>query len=74
MKATPKNRFEVRAMTEEEGGGYLVTFTDLPGCMSDGETIEEAVVNAADAENEWLLASEKWDKAPENSRRFVVVS
>ena len=74
MKTNPKNRFEVRAMTKEEGGGYLVTFPDLPGCMSDGETIEEAITNAADAENEWLLASEEWDKAPEKSGRFVAVS
>ena len=74
MKTVPKNRFEVRPMTKEEGGGYLVTFPDLPGCMSDGETIEEAIVNAADAENEWLLASEEWDKIPEKSGRFVTVS
>ena len=74
MKTAPKNRFEVRPMTEEGGGGYLVTFPDLPGCMSDGETIEEAIINAADAENEWLLASEEWDKAPEKPGRFVTVS
>jgi antitoxin HicB len=58
-------------MTEEEGGGYLVTFPELLGCMSDGETIEEAIVNAADAEKEWLLASESWDKMPEKPGRFV---
>ena len=26
-----------------EGGGYLIEFPDLPGCMSDGETPEEEV-------------------------------
>ena len=51
-------------MTAEEGGGYLVTFPGLPGCMSDGETIEDAIINAADAENEWIIASVEWDKAP----------
>lgn len=30
-----------RPLTEDEGGGYLVEFPDLPGCMSDGETIEK---------------------------------
>ncbi len=30
--------FEMRPLTEEEGGGWLIIFPDLPGCMSDGET------------------------------------
>lgn len=58
-------------MTEAEGNGFLVTFPDLPGCMSDGETIEEAIVNAADAENEWLLAAKEWNKPAEKPGRFV---
>jgi hypothetical protein len=40
--------------------------------MSDGETIEEAIINAADAEKEWLLASKDWGKESEKPRRFVV--
>ena len=32
----------VEPLTEEDGGGYLITFPDLPGCMSDGETEVEA--------------------------------
>ena len=42
-------RFTMRPLTEEEGSGYLVEFPDLPGCMSDGETVEEAIVNGVDA-------------------------
>ena len=71
MKQIPKNRFEVRQMTETEGGGFLVTFPDLPGCMSDGESVEEAIANAADAENEWLLATKEWDRPSEKPGRFV---
>jgi antitoxin HicB len=56
----PKYPFEIRVLTVEEGGGYLITFPDLPGCMSDGETIEEAIANGADAEAAWLQAAEKW--------------
>ena len=56
----PKYPFEIRALTAEEGGGYLITFPDLPGCMSDGETIEEAIANGADAEAAWLQAARKW--------------
>jgi len=59
----PKYPFEIRKLTEEEGGGYLITFPDLPGCMSDGETIEEAIDNGADAETAWLGAGQSWDDA-----------
>jgi len=27
------------ALIPLRGGGYLIIFPDLPGCMSDGETI-----------------------------------
>ncbi|WP_239250868.1 type II toxin-antitoxin system HicB family antitoxin [Candidatus Nitrotoga sp. M5] len=36
----------VELLTEEDGEGYLITFPDLPGCISDGETETEAVLNA----------------------------
>jgi len=45
--------FQVRPLTEE-GGGYLIEFPDLPGCLSDGETIEEAIANGADALRSWI--------------------
>ncbi len=49
-------RFTVRPLTEDEGGGWLIEFPDLPGCMSDGETIEEAIANGEDAKR-WVLTS-----------------
>ena len=42
-------QFTVRPLSKEEGGGYLVEYPDLPGCMSDGETIEEALANGREA-------------------------
>ena len=35
----------VEPLPIEEGGGFLATAPDLPGCMSDGATPEEAVSN-----------------------------
>jgi antitoxin HicB len=49
-------RFTVRPLTEDEGGGYLIEFPDLPGCMSDGETIEETIANGEDAKRGWIAA------------------
>ena len=42
-------QFTVRPLSREEGGGYLVEYPDIPGCMSDGETIEEAIMNGREA-------------------------
>ena len=32
-----------------EEGGYVVTVPSLPGCVTEGDTLEEAVVMAKDA-------------------------
>jgi antitoxin HicB len=42
-------RFTIRALSPEEGGGYLVEYPDIPGCMSDGETEAEAIANGREA-------------------------
>ena len=52
-------RFTVRPLSGEEGGGYLIEYPDLPGCMSDGETIAEAIVNGGDAQRCWIAAMEE---------------
>jgi antitoxin HicB len=41
--------FEVRPLATEEGGGFLISFPDFAECISDGETVEEAVENGHDA-------------------------
>ncbi|MDJ1006614.1 MAG: type II toxin-antitoxin system HicB family antitoxin [Paracoccaceae bacterium] len=46
-------------LEEEDGGGYLGFVPDLPGCMSDGETQEEALANTKDALNEWISAQKE---------------
>ena len=51
----------ISPIPEDEGGGYLVTFPDLPGCIADGETIDEAVAEARDAFAAWTMA-EQTDK------------
>jgi len=46
---TDEYRITVRPLSKEEGGGYLVEYPEIPGCMSDGETIEEAIANGREA-------------------------
>ena len=55
----PRYAFEtyahvVRPLTEEEGCGFLITFPDLPGCVSDGGTMEEAIKNGREAFLGWI--------------------
>jgi len=44
----------IEALSPEEGGGYLATVPDLPGCMSDGATRELAARNVGDAIAAWI--------------------
>ena len=57
--------FMTRVLLPEEGGGYLIEFPDLPGCMSDGETLEEAIENGKDALQCWLEAAADGQEIPE---------
>ena len=50
----------------EESGGYLVEFPDLPGCMSDGDTIEETIENGKDTVACWVKTAKRYgDKIPQ---------
>ena len=37
-------------------GGYVAIYPDLPGCMTQGETLEELVDMAQDARQSWIEA------------------
>jgi antitoxin HicB len=49
-------RFTIRPLSQDEGSGYLIEFPDLPGCMSDGETIEKAIAHGIEAMQGWIEA------------------
>ena len=40
-----------------EEGGYVVDFIDLPGCVTEGETMEEALDMAKEALTGWLKSA-----------------
>lgn len=59
----------IEPISAEDGGGYLVSFPDLPGCIADGNTAEEAFHEAQDAMDSWITtALECGDKIPEPSK------
>ena len=67
MKMTDKIQTDVDAYSQKEyrfkliedtdEGGYVISSPDLPGCISCGETVEEAIANGEDAKREWLYAA-----------------
>jgi len=44
----------IEPLSSEDGGGFIATVPDLPGCISDGETPEEALANVQDAIAAWI--------------------
>ncbi len=44
-------------LSKEDGGGWFAEVPELDGCISDGETPEEALVNVQDAIECWLDAA-----------------
>ena len=54
-----KYPFTIRPLSSEDGGGFLIEYPDLPGCHSDGDTPEQAIVNGRDALRSYLLSCRK---------------
>ncbi|AFL99278.1 hypothetical protein Desde_0869 [Desulfitobacterium dehalogenans ATCC 51507] len=48
---------KLKKLSQEEGDGWFAEIPLLPGCMSDGESLEEAVENLGGAKREWIEAS-----------------
>ncbi len=62
----------IEKLSADDGRGYLATVPDLPGCMSDGETPEEALHNIQDAITAWIEAAKAWGQSAPEPSRFLV--
>ena len=49
--------YKMEIVEDKEEGNFVVSFPDLPGCITCGETVESAVTNAMDAKKTWLEAA-----------------
>lgn len=52
-----KISYRMEIVEDLDEGGFVVSYPDLPGCITSGETIETAVQNAIDAKKAWLEAA-----------------
>ena len=49
--------YRMEIIPDKDEGGYAISFPELPGCLSCGETITAALLNAEDAKRAWLEAA-----------------
>ena len=49
--------YKMKIVEDKAEGGFVVSYPELPGCITCGETIGDAVRNAYDAKREWLIAA-----------------
>ena len=63
--------FEIRPLSPEEGGGFLISYPDFSECLSDGDTVEAALANGKDALKSTIAALKAKDlpiPAPNSGR------
>ena len=65
-------RYEVILYWSEEDEAFIAEVPELPGCMADGATYQEALANAEIVIQEWIeTAQESGRPIPEPRGRLV---
>lgn len=49
--------YRLELVPDTEKGGFVVSYPELHGCLTSGETAEAALKNAQDCKREWLTAA-----------------
>jgi len=52
-------RYEMIVYWSEEDNAYIVEVPELPGCMADGQTYQEAITNAEAVIQDWLQTAQE---------------
>ncbi len=74
MDSTAHYRIVLEPLSEENGGGWIATVPDLPGCMSDGESDAQALANVHDAISAWIAQAQAMGRPiprPEPQRQYA---
>lgn len=46
--------YPITLYPDSEAGGYVAEIRDLPGCLTQGETLEEVIENINEARQLWI--------------------
>lgn len=49
--------YRLEIIEDQDEGGFVALYPDLPGCITCGETIEDVMENITDAKRVWLEAA-----------------
>ena len=49
--------YRMEIVEDKDEGGFVVSYPDLPGCITCGEKVEQAVANAQGAQKAWFEAA-----------------
>lgn len=69
-------QYTILLTPDPEEGGYTVTVPALPGCVTEGDTLEEAITMARDAIAGYIASLEKHGEPipeePEHPQAIVI--
>ena len=75
MKNISKTTLKYYALFEEnKEGGFTVTIPCLPGCISEGNTFEEARINITEAASAYLESMSIDDSSTKNTSSIIIGS
>ncbi len=67
-------KYELVIYWSEEDEAFIVEVPELPGCMADGKTYQEAVTNAEIVMQEWIDTAKDLDRPiPSPKGRLIYV-
>jgi predicted RNase H-like HicB family nuclease len=66
------NKYEIVIFWSDEDKSFIADVPELPGCMADGKTYQEALSNAEKVINEWIeVAKELGREIPREKGRLM---
>ena len=67
-----RNKYEIIVYWRDEDNAFIAEVPELPGCMADGATYQEAISNAEVIIQEWIETAEKLGRAiPQPKGRLI---
>ena len=66
-----KKPYAMKIMHDTVGKGFGISFPELLGCITCGETWDDALANAEDAKREWIAASLEMGKTIPLPRKAI---
>jgi len=62
------NKYEIIIYWSEEDDAFIAEVPELPGCMADGKTYQEAVLNVEIIMKEWIETTKELGRSIPQSR------